>query len=150
MDRRRAKKALSRWMRQAREKLAKTQDDLGVQLGCSGVHISQIERGRRMPSNEMLLKLTGILECNHREVRGLLLLRVRASSDVTQEDFEKLFGNTDDMTAIAGSGTYRFMALMQNAEATLPREEFSLLSGTVMQVVALARMRRDRSLQVSP
>lgn len=146
MNRRGAKRALSQWMKSARKKLGKTQDDLSVQLGCSGVHVSQMERGRRMPSDEILLKITLLLECNHKEIRGLFLLRMRALSDVTLEDFEKLFGNTDDMTAIAGLETHRFIALMQNAEATLLCEEFSLLSGAIMQVVALARMKRDSSL----
>jgi len=115
-----------------------------VLLGCSGAHISQIERRRRMPSNEILFKSARLLECDKREVRGLLLLRMRASSDVTPEEFEQLYGNTDDMTAIGGSETERFLALIQHAELTLPREEFSLLKGAVTQVIALARMVRDR------
>src|SRR3989338_3054186 len=114
-------------MKQAREELGKSQEDFGAMLGCSGVHISQIERGRRMPSNEMLLKITRSLECNQREVRDLLLLRVRASCDVSPEDFEKMYGDIDDMIAMADSEIHRFVALMQKAESKLSLNQFRLL-----------------------
>lgn len=148
MNRREAKRALSQWMKSVRKKLGKTQDNLGAQLGCSGVHISQMERGRRMPSDNLLLKITGLLECDQKEVRSLFLLLARASCDVTPEDFKKLYGDENDELARASSGTNRFIALMQNVESTLSREEFSLLQDVVTQVIDLSGMIRNRSLRV--
>ncbi len=147
MNRQEAKRALSQWMKSARQKLAIRQDDLGAQLGCSGVHISQMERGRRQPSDEILLKTARLLGCDKREVRGLFLLRARASSDVTPEDFKKLYGDEDEL-AIAGLETNRFIVLMQNAEQTIPHEEFFLLQDIVTQVIDLSGMIYNRSLRV--
>lgn len=143
-----AKKGLSRWMKSTRIKLRKNQANLARELECSGVHISQIERGRRMPSNELLLKMSQLAECNQREVRGLLLLRTRAGSDVTPEDFGELFGDTGDMLVVVGSmNTQRFLDVMRDAEHALPKEEFALLSGAVMQIVEFAKKRSQRQLQ---
>ena len=152
MDRRQAKLALSQWMRMTRKKFGKSQDDFGRELGCTGVHISQIERGRRMPSNKMLLNATGLLGCGQKEVRGLLLLRARASTDITPDDFVEVYGGVDDMYRISGvsnpgvSETQRFLTTIQNAEAMIPPEDFALLKGAVMQIIDLSKRLHDRSL----
>jgi len=143
MNRQEAKRALSQWIKSARQKLAITQDELGAQLKCSGVHISQMERGRRMPSNEILLKIIRILACDRKEIRGLFFLRVRASSDLTADDFEKVCGDAQDMNVVAGDPTYRFISLVEKAESTLSLNQFRLLKNAVRSVIDFAKEMRN-------
>lgn len=92
-----------------------------------------------MPSNKILLKITRLLGCDNREVRGLLLLRARTSSDLTADDFEKVYGDTQDMKIIAGDPTYRFISMMENAELTLSLNQFRLLKNAVRSVIDFAK-----------
>lgn len=145
MNQRVARSRLGRWVKSARKKLGKGQDDWARELECSGVHISQIERGRRAPSNDLLLKMSRLVGCNKSETRGLLLLRARAGCDVSPEDFAALFGDTKDMYVVAGgSDTKQFLDMMGNAERILPKEDFDLLNDTVMRLIGLAKKRSQR------
>lgn len=56
------------YVRGRRQYKGLTQDALADSCGVTGVHISQIERGRRFPADALCVKLAKALDCNPREL----------------------------------------------------------------------------------
>lgn len=59
-----------RGLRGLRQERRLTIKQLGAMVGCSGAHISQIERGIKTPSLVLVTRLSRVLECSLRELLG--------------------------------------------------------------------------------
>lgn len=79
---------LGETIKQARENLKMSQKELGQRGGVWDTYIGQIEKGEKIPSDELCLKIAQILGLNGRDL--LLCAYIERSGDESRELFEQM------------------------------------------------------------